>query len=482
MASKKGSAFGDTSPKKRSSFKRRLAAEQTQASLESNLDAEIERLAEHDNGAKTNLVSRMQRGIKRTRARSILQGKTSLQAQISLTDRIQIITSNWIYEVGAALMIVLNASVVAWEAQYAAEKAALGLDGKTIYFQAFGLLFCFIFAVDLLFRLIAQGLLVFFLSEERWWNLIDTVVVLNFLVDVILEATDADSSRVHFSLLRVIRLLRVVRVLRVLRNFSYMRDMRIMVSMLCGAVVPLTWIIIIMFSVCMTFAIFFTDASATYLRSRSESQDPGLADLKHYFGDLPRSIASLYMSITGGVDWELVANSLSLISGWYVVAFYAFIAFSTFAMLNVISAIFIDTTIQRSKNDRDFVIQTEMEGKRDFIRTMDFLFLELDQDGSGEISLEELQSHMLVPKVEAYFKALDLDVSKAKKLFKLMDSDNSGTISREEFIVGASRLRGEAKELDVAILQYEIKGIKSLVVTLGLHLDEHFLRLANMSA
>jgi hypothetical protein len=253
-----------------------------------------------------------------------------------------------------------------------------------------------------------------------------------------------------------------------------MRDMRIMVSMLCSAVVPLTWISVIMFSVCMTFAIFFTDGAAGYLRDRYNSNDPVVVDIRTYYGSLPRSVSTLFMSITGGVDWENVARPLADISGWHVMMFYAFIAFSVFAMLNVVSAIFIDTTIQRSKSDREFVIQTEMEGKREFIRTMHLLFVELDHDGSGEISLEELQGHMLVPKVEAYFKHLDLDVSQAKKLFRLMDLDKSGTISREEFIVGCSRLRGEAKELDIAILQYEIRWIKNLLVNLGHHLDEHF--------
>jgi Ca2+-binding EF-hand superfamily protein len=390
-----------------------------------------------------------------------------------LGGKIHAVSSHWLYEIFGGLMIALNASVIAWEAQHAAELADLGHDGTTAYFQLLGLLFGLWFAVELALRVFVQGFLPLFFSEERWWNVIDVLVVLGFVLDLVLTVADV-SSGLDLSLLRVIRLLRVVRVLRVLRSFKNMRDMRIMVSMLCSAVVPLIWISVILLSVCMTFAIFFTDAVADYIRVRSGSDDPDLAALRHYYGDLPRTVATLFMSITGGVDWEGVAQPLSVVSGWCVAAFYVFIAFSAFAMLNVISAIFIDTTIQRSKNDREFVIQTEMEGKRDFINTMDMLFVELDQDGDGEINLEELQQHMLLPKVEAYFKSLDLDVTQAKKLFGLMDLDHSGTISREEFIVGCSRLRGEARELNVAILQYEVRWIKNLVVNLGLHLDEHF--------
>merc|ERR1719401_746791 len=105
---------------------------------------------------------------------------------------------------------------------------------------------------------------------------------------------------------------------------------------------------------------------------------------------------------------------------------------------------------------------------------MEELFEELDHDGSGEISLVELQRHMHQPKVSSYFSALNLDVKQVKQLFHLIDFDHSGAIDKDEFIIGCTRLRGEAKELDVAILQYETKLIRNLVIQLGEHMDNHF--------
>merc|ERR1712083_153277 len=83
------------------------------------------------------------------------------------------------------------------------------------------------------------------------------------------------------------------------------------------------------------------------------------------------------------------------------------------------------------------------------------------------------------PNKNAYFRGIDLNVFKVRKLFRLMDTDRSGDISRREFIQGCNRLRGEAKELDLAILQGEVNrvsmdigNVSKLICRLGEHIDD----------
>eukprot|EP00446_Apocalathium_sp_SHHI-4_P058968 CAMPEP_0177412186 /NCGR_PEP_ID=MMETSP0368-20130122/65853_1 /TAXON_ID=447022 ORGANISM="Scrippsiella hangoei-like, Strain SHHI-4" /NCGR_SAMPLE_ID=MMETSP0368 /ASSEMBLY_ACC=CAM_ASM_000363 /LENGTH=121 /DNA_ID=CAMNT_0018881425 /DNA_START=20 /DNA_END=382 /DNA_ORIENTATION=+ len=103
---------------------------------------------------------------------------------------------------------------------------------------------------------------------------------------------------------------------------------------------------------------------------------------------------------------------------------------------------------------------------------MDRVFEELDANGNGQIGLFELEEHLNDPRMGAYFSALSPDIKQVGKLFRLMDVDKSGLIDREEFISGCFNLKGNAKNLDVAILQYETKRIGRLIVKLGEHLDE----------
>jgi len=191
-----------------------------------------------------------------------------------------------------------------------------------------------------------------------------------------------------------------------------------------------------------------------------------------------RSVRTLFMAIAGGVDWEIVVIPLEPLSIVYTLLFYAFIAFAMFAMLNVVSAIFIDSILQRSKNDREYVVQTQIHGQKEFMNTMEQLFDEIDNDRSGQISLSELREKIKAPKVIAFLQALKMDVKQVKKLFNLIDTDKSGAIDKQEFMVGCTSLRGEAMQLDVAILQWETRSLKELVMRLADHLDDCFDRLA----
>lgn len=57
--------------------------------------------------------------------------------------------------------------------------------------------------------------------------------------------------------------------------------------------------------------------------------------------------------------------------------------------------------------------------------------------------------------VRKVFKQLDLDVSEAKGLFQLLDTDRTGEIDADEFISGCCRLRGPAKALDLNLLKMQ---------------------------
>merc|ERR1711870_43656 len=82
-------------------------------------------------------------------------------------------------------------------------------------------------------------------------------------------------------------------------------------------------------------------------------------------------------------------------------------------------------------------------------------FHEADTDKSGMLSWEEFSEHLQDDKVKAYFQALELDVSQARGLFKLLDIDGNNQVGLNEFLDGCMRLKGQAKSIDVNMLLYE---------------------------
>merc|ERR1712048_1180427 len=179
--------------------------------------------------------------------------------------------------------------------------------------------------------------------------------------------------------------------------------------------------LVIMTLIFMTFGILFTDGASDYMVSHGV--DP---ELKKYYGSLFVTMQTLFKAISGGIDWEVAAEPLESMNSVYSIIFYGYMMFAVFALLNVVNAMFIDTTLQRSRQDRGFVVQTEQDGKRNFLDTMERLFTELDHDCTGTISVRELYERLQEPKICAYFKAIDLKVYKVKRLFQLLDADKSG--------------------------------------------------------
>jgi hypothetical protein len=341
--------------------------------------------------------------------------------------------------------------------------------------------FCALFAADVAARLVAQGFR-FFYSVDWKWNWFDVFVVTGSFMDVIAYCLESHSSVLSTSsLLRVLRLVKVMRIVRALRSIVYFRDLRITVSMLCEAVVPLMTFVFIIAMVFLVFGIFFTEGATEYVVAQGAA-DYGRGGLSTHYGDLSVTMLTLFKSITGGIDWQDASEPLERLPGVYAVVFYAYVVWSVFAMMNVVSAIFIDNTIQRSKHDREFVVQAEIQEKKDFMATMDKLFVELDPDHSGTIRLEELQARIQAPRVSAYFRAIDLNPCKVRMLFQLMDCDGSGDIDRAEFKRGCDRLRGDANQLDLAILQLEVKqmnmataAVKGVLAKISAQLDSRTL-------
>eukprot|EP00419_Tripos_fusus_P042440 CAMPEP_0172792290 /NCGR_PEP_ID=MMETSP1074-20121228/208900_1 /TAXON_ID=2916 /ORGANISM="Ceratium fusus, Strain PA161109" /LENGTH=231 /DNA_ID=CAMNT_0013629355 /DNA_START=281 /DNA_END=976 /DNA_ORIENTATION=- len=192
-------------------------------------------------------------------------------------------------------------------------------------------------------------------------------------------------------------------------------------------------------------------------------------ELNQYFGTIFRfrSVFSLYQSMTGGEDWANVYNALDPLGWVYQAAFIAFQGFTWIALMNVVTASFVENTLQRSKEDREFMVQTEIEVKRSYLDAMKEIFYGLDDDDSGLIEIGELQECLHKPDLGAWFASLGIDVEQVGNLFKLLDRDKSGTLDEEEFIFGCLQLRGEARNIDVALLQYQVAELSDHVAALG---------------
>jgi len=69
-----------------------------------------------------------------------------------------------------------------------------------------------------------------------------------------------------------------------------------------------------------------------------------------------------------------------------------------------------------------------------------------------ELTRAEFENHLLDENVQGFLSSLDVDPINAKRLFQVLDYDDNGHISAEEFVMGCMIFRGPAKATDLAVL------------------------------
>lgn len=396
--------------------------------------------------------------------------KEKIKSHSATQTRLERLTSHSMYEIASAILIVLNALFVAWETEQRAVSAAsiVLLPGEArqqdLYFGVVANFFCMCFALDLGLRVSSEGRSFFLMSRERSWNLLDTVVALTALAEVcthwVAYAHDGTSTARtalrKFSMLRIVRLLRVIKMRISSRVLLIIRELRLMVFSLTGAMKPLFWAVVLMAIILLIFGVFFTDGVVAYCVQNAAFQDESTRELRSHFGTLGRSMLSLFISLSGGEDWAVVMEVLEPLPGYYSFVFLVFITFAVLALLNVITAVFIQTAIKQTEADVELVVAEEMAQRAEFTAVMQQVFMELDQNNSGALTYDEFEQHIEDDKIMAYLQTLELDATQIRSLFMLLDVDRTGEVDLDEFVTGCVRLKGGAKNLDMAFLKFQL--------------------------
>merc|ERR1712050_251781 len=99
------------------------------------------------------------------------------------------------------------------------------------------------------------------------------------------------------------------------------------------------------------------------------------------------------------------------------------------------------------------------------------MFIRSKYSLSGNLTWPDFESLLHTTEMEEYFKAIDVDISEAQSIFELLDIDQSGTLTAEEFIAGCMRLNGSAKALDLMVLMDQVKALSFSIAKITSHLE-----------
>jgi len=194
-----------------------------------------------------------------------------------------------------------------------------------------------------------------------------------------------------------------VRLLRVLR---FIGELRLLVLCILGSMRAFLWTMLLLFIVLYIFGVYFTQLVQNH---RSETGELN-STLDKYYGTLGSTVLGLFQSVTGGLDWETMSTPLMReVTPLLAVMFVFFISFTTLAVLNLVTGVFVESALLRAKEDKDLCIVSQA---RMLFKTMDD-----DFHSSGEISWSKFAAHLTSAEMKSFFDSMEIDISYAQSVF-----------------------------------------------------------------
>jgi len=143
---------------------------------------------------------------------------------------------------------------------------------------------------------------------------------------------------------------------------------------------------------------------------------------------------------------------------WYSLVFVMYQCVVGFAVVKVITGVFLHETFKVAASDDELMIIQKQRLKKKHSQKMRLLLEEADMGGDGKVGWFEFKNIMEEPRVKTWLSAMELDVRDIRAFFDMLD-DGDHEIDLNELIDGVSRLKGNARSLDMVTLLYDTRRI-----------------------
>jgi len=459
---------------KKTSVRRSLGRRQSQSGISEDDDSfHTVREFEGRTSALENLVTSMKSSKRLHRWISRLPcGKRFLRFFVDLLDYLigleeperhgccNCILQSSLFGTFCTLTILANVGVILYTANWTMENESFAVPFAV---SALDIIFCSVYFVESALKLIVHRAY-FFWNEDAGWNVFDLCLVVLAVYDQVMffvwqSEEEADVYNANMNFMRSLRIVKVSRILRLVRVIRIFRDLRCMLYSILWSFIPLFWCLVLIFFVILVFSLLLIQLVTEYIIHSDLA--PGIrAEFFDYFGSVQTTMATLYMSSTGGVDWrvpyEVLADSGELSSA----AFLAYIAFFEFAVFNVLTGVFVDHAMKVSAADRELALAEQKKKERSEAERLRDTCRLIDSDGDGKISWPEFHSFLHYENGYRNMASLGLDIFDSKKFFKnLMVMTNQRDIDITQFVSGCMRMKGGATGIDLHSLYSDLNSI-----------------------
>merc|ERR1719284_572254 len=320
--------------------------------------------------------------------------------------KIGVLLSETSLSVVTSVMIFLNSIFIGMKVQVTIDNAKQGLSAPDWVLWV-DVSFLVSFILEFLFRLAVLRLKAF-AKDERVWTLFELVLI-------IMNVVEYSGYTFDPSVLRLLRFGRVARFTRALHDVKHVHELRLISASLLSSCRTLLWACAFLTYVLYIVAAFIAMDVTEHIRV-SPHVDGHLLDL---YGGIPTCMLTLYMSITGGHDWEFLMVPLQTMNEYFYVCFFVvFVFMFLFGVMNLLTGLSCNAASHVQGVDRELVIREKMDETKAVERELRALFQVCSRDGS--LDAATLESQLSDPVVVNFLKFLEVDISDVGGLFQLL--------------------------------------------------------------
>jgi len=280
---------------------------------------------------------------------------------------------------------------------------------------------------------------------------LDFSIVSIGIICLLLDLSHHGSTTGDFTI--VFRVIRLHRILRIIRLVRFMRQLYLLAFGFVEAAQAVFWV-----SLLIIFGLYVCAVLLVETVGRQAYDENAHAMLRN-FDTIPRTMLTLFevMASPTLMPFEGIMYDYPLVAVFLI----AFVIFGSFGMIALLTGVIHESMFQKNQLRQEEERKEHSNARQQLQMRSDAMFTEIVNQETGEASIEDVKE--LTPDIADMFCALgvEYDPQVLDHFTSLIDTDNSGTVSKAEFQHGILSMAAGAQSMSTMELYYHLCLLRS---------------------